>query len=158
MAVAVPDDAAAEALVGDLRSQGYSLITTLEQADLGRLATVRLVPPGARAGGIVLDVLFASSGLEQDVCEAAERLEIVPGVSVPVARAGHLVAMKLLSRAEHRLQDEIDLRNMAAVLTAADIELARLAVARIETLGANRGRELVADLGRYLASSVGGSH
>jgi hypothetical protein len=47
---------------------------------------------------MVLDLLFASSGLEREVCEAAERLEIVPGVAVPVARAGHLVGMKLLSR------------------------------------------------------------
>jgi predicted nucleotidyltransferase len=93
----------------------------------------------------------------QDICEAAERLEILPGVSVPVAQPGHLVAMKLLSRADHRLQDEIDLRNLAAVLSMADIELARLAVARIEALGANRGRELVAELARYLATFVHGS-
>jgi predicted nucleotidyltransferase len=157
VAVAVSDDAAAEALVGDLGAQGYRLQTTLEQAALGRLATVRLIPPGATAAGIVLDLLFASSGLEPDICEAAERLEILPGVVVPVAQAGHLVAMKLLSRADHRLQDEIDLRNLAAVLSAADIELARLAVARIEALGANRGRDLVADLARYLATSVSGS-
>ena len=148
LAVAVADDAAAEAMVGDLRAQGYRLETTLEQEALGRLATARLTPPGSNAVGIVLDLLFASSGLEQEVCEAAERLEILPGVSVPVARAGHLVAMKLLSRADHRLQDEIDLRNLAVVLKTEDIELARLAVARIEAVGANRGRELVADLAR----------
>jgi predicted nucleotidyltransferase len=152
LAVAVADDAAAEALVGDLRAQGYRLETTLEQEALGRLATARLTPPGSNAAGIVLDLLFASSGLEQEVCQAAERLEILPAVSVPVARAGHLVAMKLLSRADHRLQDEIDLRNLAVVLTTEDIELARLAVARIEAVGANRGRELVADLARYLAA------
>lgn len=129
LAVAVADDAAAEALVGDLR---------------------------ADAAGIVLDLLFASSGLEQEVCESAERLEILPGVTVPVARAGHLVAMKLLSRADHRLQDEIDLRNLAVVLKTEDIELARLAAARIEAVGANRGRELVADLARFLAAFVSG--
>jgi predicted nucleotidyltransferase len=154
LAVAVADDPAAEALVGDLRAQGYHLETTLEQAALGRLATARLTPPGLSATGIVLDLLFASSGLEPEVCEAAERLEILPGVTVPVARAGHLVAMKLLSRADHRLQDEIDLRNLAVVLTAEDIELARLAVARIAAVGANRGRELAADLTRYLAAFV----
>ena len=156
LAVAVADDPAAEALVGDLRAQGYHLETTLEQEALGRLATARLTPPGLSATGIVLDLLFASSGLEPEVCEAAERLEILPGVTVPVARAGHLVAMKLLSRADHRLQDEIDLRNLAVVLTAEDIELARLAVARIAAVGANRGRELAADLTRYLAAFVSG--
>jgi predicted nucleotidyltransferase len=155
LAVAVADDVTAEALISDLRSQAYGLETTLEQVALGRLATVRLTPPGSHATGIVLDLLFASSGIEQDVCQAAERLEVVPGVLVPVARAGHLVAMKLLSRADHRLQDEIDLRHLAAVLTAEDIDLARRAVARIEAVGANRGRALVADLAHYLATSVG---
>jgi len=157
VAVAVAGDAAAEALVGDLCAQGYRLQTTLEQAALGRLATVRLIPPGGNAAGIVLDLLFASSGIEEEICEAAQRLEILPGISVPVARAGHLVAMKLLSRADHRLQDEIDLRHLAAVLTTTDIELARLAVARIEAVGANRGRDLVAALARYLTSSASGS-
>ena len=104
----------------------------------------------------MLDLLFASSGVEPDVCQAAERLEVVPGVVVPVARAGHLVAMKLLSRGDHRLQDEIDLRHLAVVLTAEDIDLARRAVARIEAVGANRGRALVADLARYLATAGGG--
>lgn len=158
LAVAVVDDAAAESLVGDLRAQGYRLETTLEQEALGCLATVRLTPPGLSATGIVLDLLFASSGLEREVCEAAERLEIVPGVAVPVARAGHLVAMKLLSRTEHRLQDEIDLRNLAVALNTEEIELAWLAVARIQAVGANRGRELVADLARYLADFVSGPH
>ncbi len=65
--------------------------------------------------------------------------------------------MKLLSRAEHRLQDEIDLRHLAVVLTAEDIALARCAVARIEAVGANRGRALVADLARFLAGSFGES-
>ncbi|MEO5822256.1 MAG: nucleotidyl transferase AbiEii/AbiGii toxin family protein [Vicinamibacteraceae bacterium] len=156
LAVAVPDDAAAEALVADLGAAGYRLEATLEQDALSRLATVRLVPPGSSAAGVVLDLLFASSGLEPDVCQAAERLEVVPGVVVPVARAGHLVAMKLLSRADHRLQDEIDLRNLAAVLTTEDIELARRGVARIEAIGANRGRALVAELERYLAASATG--
>jgi hypothetical protein len=154
VAVGVADDLAAEALVADLRARGYGLEKTLEQVALGRLATVRLTPPGSHAAGIVLDLLFASSGVEEDVCQAAECLEVVPGLSVPVARAGHLVAMKLLSRADHRLQGEIDLRNLAVVLTPADIELARRAVTRIEAVGANRGRHLVADLARYLAASA----
>ena len=55
---------------------------------------------------------------------------------------------------DHRLQDDIDLRHLAAVLTAEDIELAQQAVLRIEAVGAHRGRQLAADLDRYLASSV----
>jgi hypothetical protein len=153
IALAIADDAGIEALIADLRAQGYVLQTVLEQAVLGRLATARLTPPGGPAGGVVLDLLFASSGIESDVCEAAERLDVVPGLSIPVARSGHLVAMKLLSRAEHRLQDDLDLRHLADVLTTEEIELARRAVARIAAVGAHRGRDLAADLGRYLATA-----
>ncbi len=156
IALAIADDAGIEDLIADLQAQGYGLETVLEQVALGRLATARLVPPGGPAGGIVLDLLFASSGIESDVCEAAERLEIVPGLSVPVARTGHLVAMKLLSRAEHRLQDDLDLRHLAAVLTTEDIDLARRAVLRIAEVGAHRGRDLAADLERYLAPDAPG--
>jgi predicted nucleotidyltransferase len=156
VAVDVVDDAAAEALVSDLRAQGYGLATTLEQVAPARLATVRLTPPGSTPAGVVLDVLFASSGVEPDICQAAEPLEVAPGLIVPVARAGHLVAMKLLSRADHRLQDEIDLRHLASVLTAEDIELARRSVSRIEALGAHRGRQLGVDLAKYLAAFARG--
>ena len=111
LVVAVSDDEGAEALVADLRAQGYR-VTTLEQGALGRLATVRLGERGDGAGGIVLDSLFASTGIEGEISRAAEALEVVQGLRVPVATAGHLVAMKLLSRADYRLQDEIDLQQL----------------------------------------------
>jgi hypothetical protein len=152
VAVAVADDAAAERLVSELRARGYALQLTLEQEALGRLATVRLTPPGAAQGGVILDLLFASSGIESDVCEAAQRLDVDDGLEVPVARAGHLVVMKLLSRAPHRLQDEIDLTHLAAVLSPEDVGLARAGAARIEALGANRGRPVVAELEAYIAT------
>jgi hypothetical protein len=154
LAVGVAGDAVAESLVADLQGQGYQLQTVLEQQALGRLATVRLTPPAFAATGVVVDLLFASSGIEADVCEAAERLEVVPGLTVPVARVGHLIAMKLLSRAAHRLQDDIDLRNLRVALTPEDVQLAREGVARIEAVGANRGRALRADLERYLAEGT----
>jgi hypothetical protein len=152
LAVAVSDDAAAEALVANLRTQGYRLDLSLEQEALGRLATVRLRPPIPAGTGIVVDLLFASSGIEADICQAAERLDVAPGVRVPVARAGHLVAMKLLSRADHRLQDEIDLRTLSGVLTPHDVTLARQAAATIERLGAHRGRPIAIELEQYLAT------
>jgi predicted nucleotidyltransferase len=152
VAVTVADDAAAEALVNDLRARGYALQLTLEQQALGRLATVRLTPPPSSSTGVIVDLLFASSGIEGDICAAAERLDVDTGLVVPVARSGHLAVMKLLSRAAHRLQDEIDLSHLAAVLTRDDVALARMGAARIEALGANRGRLLVAELDAYLAA------
>ena len=146
IAVAVADDAAAEALVADFTAAGYALLLSLEPRALGRLATVRLLPPREPVEGVVVDLLFASSGLEAEICRDADALAIVPGLTVPVAKAGHLVAMKVLSMAEYRPQDAVDLAALLSTLDDADRALARRAAGRIEEVGANRGKSLSAEL------------
>jgi predicted nucleotidyltransferase len=155
LAVAVADDAEAEALVGDLVAAGFALKVSLEQQALGRLAAVRVVPPGQPEEGIVIDLLFTSSGIENEICQDAERLEVAAGFTVPVAQAGHLVAMKILALAPDRPQDGIDLRGLVTQLTSEDRRRAVRAVARIEALGANRGKALGAELQRWLDATSG---
>jgi hypothetical protein len=75
----------------------------------------------------------------------ADRLEVWPQISVPVARVGHLIALKLLSRDDRRLQDQLDLQALLAVATEADLEDARKGVALIVERGFHRGRALEAD-------------
>lgn len=150
IAVAVADDAAAEHLVAELKSRGFAVRLVLEQQALGRLATVRLLAPGEGESGIVVDVLFASSGIEPEVCAAAEPLEIDHGFTVPVATVGHLIAMKVLSVSPSRLQDEIDLQGLIANATAVECRRARAAASRIEAVGASRGRALSVELQRRL--------
>ena len=70
----------------------------MEQEATSRLATVRLVSPGQTASGVVVDLLFASSGIEPEIVAAADPLEVFPGVTLPVACRGHLIALKTLSR------------------------------------------------------------
>src|SRR3954462_7406414 len=53
LAVAVATDADAEGLVADLTARGFALRLSLEQDAIGRLATVRLSPPGEPDEGIV---------------------------------------------------------------------------------------------------------
>jgi hypothetical protein len=65
--VAVPDDPAAEAFVLELRTRGFRAQAAIEQDPQGRLATVRLVTPGEPAHGTVVDLVFASSGIEAEV-------------------------------------------------------------------------------------------
>jgi hypothetical protein len=69
----------------------------LEQEHTGRLATVRVATPGS-SGGTVVDLLFASSGVETEIAERAESFELFPGLVVPVSTRGDLIAMKVLSR------------------------------------------------------------
>ncbi|MDN5929863.1 MAG: nucleotidyl transferase AbiEii/AbiGii toxin family protein [Pseudonocardia sp.] len=150
VAVAVADDGQAEGVVGRLTDVGYRVRTLVEQDAVERLATVRMTAPG----GVVLDLLFASSGIEPEVAGHADRLDVLPGMAAPVARAGHLAALKLLARDDAtRPQDAGDLVALRPVLTGRDreelIEAARLVVDR----GYHRGRDLVRLAADYLAGA-----
>ena len=65
----------------------------------GFLVLTRLATAGLRSrvpGGIIVDLLFASSGIEPEITAAAEVLTVARGLRMPVARTGHLIALKLL--------------------------------------------------------------
>ena len=147
LAVAVASDAEAEALVRRLASEGWRVSAVIEQEAVNRLATVRLEAPRDVDTAAVVDLLFASSGIEPELADDADLLEVLPGVTLPVAGVAHLIVLKLLARAPARPQDQADL---VALLDAADDDdrviarhLARLVVER----GYHRGRDLVAELG-----------
>jgi hypothetical protein len=69
-AVSVPDDRTAERLVADLRARGYE-VTALVETAVARIATARLRPP---EGAAIADLLFASSGIENEIVARAERI------------------------------------------------------------------------------------
>ncbi len=143
VAVAVPGDRAAEELVRGLMGDGYQVLSSVEQDAVGRLATTRLASPVAN--DVVVDVLFASSGIEPEIVQSAEVLEVLPGLTVPVARTGHLIAVKLLARDDQsRPQDLADLNALRDVATPADFELAVSAVQLITDRGFHRDRDLLA--------------
>ena len=152
-AVAVATDADAEALIRRLRALGYEVQALVEQEAVGRLATVRLAV-GGDAEGPVVDLLFASSGIEHEVVAEAEPIQLLPGLSVKVARIEHLIALKVLSRDDtQRPQDLVDLRALLRTATDADVARARDALVLITTRGYHRGRELVSQLESLLGSS-----
>lgn len=66
IAVAVASDAEAEAVVRTLRSTGYEIEGVVEQDAVGRLATARL-RRSAEPTSPVIDLLFASSGIEPEI-------------------------------------------------------------------------------------------
>jgi len=145
-AVSVSDDGEAENIVHRLQIRGYAVGMLLEQEYVDRLATVRLSRPVPGSSQVFVDLLFASSGIEDQIVTRADRLEIWPQCVVPVARVGHLVALKLLSRDGRRLQDQLDLQALLAVATPADLDEARQAAAMIVARGFNRERDLQQDL------------
>ena len=142
IAVVVDTDEHAEALIHALASHGLRMAGLVEQEAVGRLAMARL----STEDGLSVDLLIASSGIETEVVTNAEILEVVQGVLLPVARTGHLIALKLLSVAPGRETDVADLRNLAAVATQEEWNLASEAVAQIQERGFARGRQLDAEL------------
>jgi hypothetical protein len=92
-----------------------------------------------------MDLLFASSGIEPEVVASAEPIELLPRLTMPVARTGHLIALKLLAQDDiERPQDAADLRALLRTASAADLQQAREGVELIVGRGYDRGRDLVA--------------
>jgi hypothetical protein len=157
LAVAVTTDGEAEALIHELR-RDYRVEAVVEQEAAGRLASVRLTHAGERRAPVV-DLLFASSGIEAEVVAEAEEIDVLPGLRIGVARVGHLIALKVLSRDdERRPQDLVDLRALLRVASPAELDRARQSLALIAARGYDRGRGLLDQLNRVIASrSAGGS-
>jgi hypothetical protein len=150
LVVALATDAEAEALIHNLRAHDYGIEAVVEQEAVGRLATVRLIPflePQAP----VVDLLFASSGIEAEVAADAEPIDLLPQLRMGVARTGHLIALKVLSRDDvRRPQDIADLRALLAVASPAELDRARKSLALIATRGYHRGRDLALEIDRLL--------
>lgn len=145
LVVAVDRDSEAEELVHALSRRGYEVVTIIEQTKTKRLATARLRATDARA--VFIDLLFASSGIEGELAAAA-----VPIDGIPVGRVGHLLALKILSESDRRLQDRIDIQVLAKVATAEDWQTAEAMVRLIKERGFHRGRALVTRLRRWRRS------
>lgn len=154
LAVALGTNREAEALIHSLRAHGFLITAVVEQEAVGRLATVRLsLSTEPRAP--VVDLLFASSGIETEIVAEAEAIELLPNLTMRVASIGHLIAMKVLSRDDvRRPQDLVDLRGLLRVATADDLAAVRRALALISARGYHRGRDLAGDLDRLIDSGT----
>jgi hypothetical protein len=115
--------------------------TLVEQTKTKRLATARL--RHGQDPEVFVDLLFASSGIEREVVEKAERITYPGGgIQLPVASVGFLIALKVLSESDQRLQDRIDLKLLSGVATSEDWSNAEAAVRLIRSRGFHRGRAL----------------
>jgi len=138
LAVVVGEDDDAEQLVFALGESSYEVLATVEQEGTGRLATARLRGPNA----VVVDLLLASSGIEAEVVEHAERVAVLPGLVLPVARVEELLALKVLTSAEDRPQDVMDFRNLVQFNPAYDEAAVLQALGLIEARGYHRDQGL----------------
>lgn len=150
LAVAVADDAEAERVVAELTANGWVLDEFLEQDTTHRLAAIRLCT--LTGTGPVVDLLFASSGIEGEIVRASNMVEVFSGVEVPVATTGHLIALKELSSSPERPQDDVDLSALTLTLNDSERERALEAAELIESRGFDRGRMIRELVGRRVAA------
>jgi predicted nucleotidyltransferase len=149
LAIAVADDASLEALVRDLREHGYETVAVVEHETRGRLATVRL----QSAGGVAIDLIAASCGIEADVIGRATPVDFPGAGAVPVATPEDLLAMKVLAMTDRRLQDRLDA--VSLILTNPDLDLAavRDALRLVTERGYHRDQHLPDKLAAVLAEA-----
>jgi hypothetical protein len=141
LAVSVESDAQLEALVGQLSSAGYRAVAVVEHTERKRVATVRL----ASRLGIVVDLLAASCGIEEEIVARATAVDLDIG-PLPVARAEELLSMKVLSMTERRLQDRIDAASLLLVNVGLDMAAVRANLRTIRDRGYARDQDLDAKL------------
>jgi len=138
----LPSDGAVEALVRDLRAARYGIQTLIEHEARGRIATVRLTSPG----GVLVDLLSASSGIEDEVVAHAAPVVVEPAGELLVAAPEELLALKVLAMTERRLQDRIAAQNILLANPAIDLARVRKRLAQIRERGYDRGESLESKL------------
>ncbi len=155
LAVVVENDQQAENIVRELCSLGYDIQTLLEQTKHGRIATVRLIKRDQ--GSVFVDLLFSSSGVEPEIAEEAEPIQIFPELSVMTASLPALLALKVLAAdSEKRPQDEIDIKHLLKEATENEIRRATELLSLIDQRGYQRGKNLKADFARFQVRFLNG--
>jgi hypothetical protein len=148
IAVGVADDADAEQLVRNLGQRGYRAVATVEHETAHRLSTIRLLG----TDGIRVDLLFASSGIEREIVERANPVEIASAGFIPVAAAEELLAMKVLSMTDTRLQDRLDAQRLLQLVPNLDLARVRADLQCISERGFDRGQDLASKLESLLVA------
>jgi hypothetical protein len=138
LAVVVSNDSEAKALVFELKNKGYRPVALVEHDTQRRLATARVLSKR----GVKVDLLFASSGIEQEIVERSGLVHLSAVGDLPVARAEELLAMKVLSMTDQRLQDRLDARHLLEYNPDLDLAVARSNLDLIAARGFARGQDL----------------
>lgn len=155
LTIAVDSDQHAEAITGHLIRNGYQIIMELDHKPTGRIGVLRLRSPEATGHYEndelpLLDLLIHSTGIEHETVASAESVEMLSGLEIPTATVPYLIAMKVLSESDRRLQDRIDLQNLIAVATQDDLATVPGLLDLIDERGFANGKDLRSVFDRFV--------
>lgn len=156
-ALAVSNDEEAEAILAYFVRYGFRPEADIHDSEADRLHNMRLNSPllpdaDPDEGQPIVDLLFATSGIESETVAAATPAPVFPGLTLPTARIPHLIAMKLLSESDERLQDRIDLQHLIAAATDADLAQVPSLLDLITQRGYHRDKNLPVVLDAFLGT------
>lgn len=114
-AVSTESEDEVDRLLWSLQSSGF-VVREIFQKNDGRVATARLT---WRHLPVRMDLLFQTSGIERLVVRDAVVLVVLKGVTAPVIRRPHLIAMKLIAA---RDQDLIDIGALLDAASPAEVK------------------------------------
>jgi hypothetical protein len=153
LAVAVETDEDAQKVVHEFSQFGFLIDDVLEHEATNRMATVRMISPGKNP--MYVDLLFATSGVENEIVDASEEGHLFSNINARVANVPSLIALKVLSARESRMRDIVDLQSLFEVSSPQDIAGARQLLDLITERGYNRNKDLQKDLDGYIAQFKG---
>jgi predicted nucleotidyltransferase len=159
-------DIAVSILPGDQVSSSEELINKLVLREYGinniykdgnSLVMARLFSSKEDFQLVEVDILFELCGIEDEVVESAEMIEIWPSIFAPIATMPALLAMKArCQELPERIQDKADLVNqLIPFAKEADINEARRLIKLIEDRGFNEGRNLLLQFDELVNSIKG---
>lgn len=148
LVVAVQDDQESQKIVFEFSQLGYLTADVFEHEHSKRMATVRMISPGINP--MYVDLLFASSGIENEIVDTAEEGHLFSNINVRVATISSLIALKVLSARESRMKDIVDLQSLLEVASPNDIDSSRRLLDLITARGFDRGKDLQRDLDRHI--------
>lgn len=121
----------AEDVLRSFALKGYVTLQVSAHPELQHITSARLLGLNSTYGRFFIDIIFSSTEVEKEITNHVQKVEILPNLIIPIARRGHLVAMKLLAinsreRTEEKtLTDKADILSLLKSAKEKDIEDAK---------------------------------
>ena len=154
VAIAVSNAEEPEKIADSLIEAGYSNKQLLMHTSPTHRLGFRVLVPTTKDYSIPLDLLYSSSGIESEIVEAAETIELLPALFLPVASLSHVLAMKIVSQNDaDRLRDKADVQQLLLRATPEEIDKTREALELIAQRGFGLEKNLTEELEQAIAIS-----